>query len=229
MAKFEGVSSVDVVDDLTVKVTFSEPKPNPYGPYMGGQSPIIQAAQFAECTGAKAPECTEANFGPIGTGPFVVTDFRPNDVIQMEANQNYRDPAKPAFAKLTFKGGGDATAAGRAVMETGEFDYAWNMQLAPDVLAKMAEGGKGVPIAAFGTLVERIEMNMTNPSPDLPEGERATAKHPHPFLSDVKSAKPFRWQLTVNCWLKWAMAKPVARRVIWCQRLRFMLQTILNV
>lgn len=189
LAKFEGVSSVDVVDDLTVKVTFSEPKPNPYGPYMGGQSPIIQAAQFAECTGAKAPECTEANFGPIGTGPFVVTDFRPNDVIQMEANQNYRDPAKPAFAKLTFKGGGDATAAGRAVMETGEFDYAWNMQLAPDVLAKMAEGGKGVPIAAFGTLVERIEMNMTNPSPDLPEGERATAKHPHPFLSDVKVRK----------------------------------------
>ena len=58
LAKFEGVSSVDVVDDLTVKVTFSEPKPNPYGPYMGGQSPIIQAAQFAECTGAKAPECT---------------------------------------------------------------------------------------------------------------------------------------------------------------------------
>jgi peptide/nickel transport system substrate-binding protein len=189
LAKFEGVSLVDVVDDLTVKVTFTEPKPNPYGPFMGVQSPIIQAAQFAECTGAKAPECTEANFGPIGTGPFVVTDFRPNDVIQMEANQNYRDPAKPAFAKLTFKGGGDATAAGRAVMETGEFDYAWNMQLAPDVLAKMAEGGKGVPIAAFGTLVERIEMNMTDASPDLPEGERATAKHPHPFLSDIRVRK----------------------------------------
>lgn len=189
LAKFEGVTSVDVVDDLTVKVTFVGPKPNPYGPFMGGQSPILQAAQFAECTGAKAPECTEANFGPIGTGPFVVTDFRPNDVIQMEANQNFRDPAKPAFAKVTFKGGGDATASGRAVMETGEFDYAWNLQLAPDVLAKMAEGGKGVPIAAFGTLVERIEMNLTDPSPDLPEGERATAKHPHPFLSDMRVRK----------------------------------------
>lgn len=69
-------------------------------------------------------------------------------------------------------------------METGEFDYAWNMQLAPDVLAAMAEGGVGTPISAFGTLVERIEMNLTNPSPDLPEGERATVAHPHPFLSD---------------------------------------------
>jgi peptide/nickel transport system substrate-binding protein len=74
-------------------------------------------------------------------------------------------------------------------METGEFDYAWNMQLAPDVLAKMAEGGKGTPISAFGTLVERIEVNMTDPSPSLPEGERATVAHPHPFLSDVRVRK----------------------------------------
>lgn len=188
-AKFDGVSSVEVVDDLTVKVTFTQPQPNPYGPFMGGQSPIIQAAQFADCLGAKAPECTEANFNPIGTGPFVVTDFRPNDVIQMVANENFREPGKPAFASLTFKGGGDATAAGRAVMETGEFDYAWNLQLAPDVLAKMAEGGKGTPIAAFGTLVERLEMNLTNPSPDLPAETRATVAEPHPFLTDMRVRK----------------------------------------
>ncbi|MBW4960519.1 peptide ABC transporter substrate-binding protein [Sulfitobacter sp. CW3] len=188
-SKFDGVESIDIIDELSLTVHFTDAKPNPYGPFMGAQSPIIQAAQFAECLGAKAPECTEANFNPIGTGPFMVTDFRPNDVIQMVANPNYRDPNKPAFASLTFKGGGDATAAGRAVMETGEYDYAWNMQLAPDVLAKMAEGGKGTPISAFGTLVERIEMNMTNPSADLPEGERATVMHPHPFLSDFKVRK----------------------------------------
>jgi peptide/nickel transport system substrate-binding protein len=183
-AKFEGVESIEVIDDLTVKVTFEESKPNPYGPFMGAQSPIIQAAQFADCLGAKAPECTEANFNPIGTGPFRVTEFRPNDVISLEANPNYRDPAKPAFATMTFKGGGDATAAGRAVLETGEFDYAWNLQLAPEVIAQMAAAGKGQTIAAFGSLVERIMVNMTDPSPSLPEGERSTAAHPHPFLSD---------------------------------------------
>jgi peptide/nickel transport system substrate-binding protein len=183
-AKFDGVSAVEVIDDLTVKVTFSESKPNPYGPFMGAQSPIIQAAQFADCLGAKAPECTDANFNPIGTGPFRVTEFRPNDVISLEANPNYRDPAKPAFATMTFKGGGDATAAGRAVLETGEFDYAWNLQLAPEVIEQMAKGGKGTTIAAFGSLVERIMVNMTDPSPALPEGERSTAKHPHPFLTD---------------------------------------------
>ncbi|SEM84086.1 peptide/nickel transport system substrate-binding protein [Loktanella fryxellensis] len=186
LAKFENVESVEVIDDLTVRVNFAGPTPNPYGPFMGNQSPIIQAAQFAECTGARAPECTDANFMPIGTGPFVVTDFRTNDVIQLEANPNYRDPSKPAFATVTFKGGGDAEAAGRAVMQTGEYDYAWNLQLAPDVIAAMAEGGVGTPITAFGTLVERIEMNLTNPSPDLPEGERSTPAHPHPYLTDAR-------------------------------------------
>ncbi|MFC6638539.1 peptide ABC transporter substrate-binding protein [Sulfitobacter sp. JBTF-M27] len=184
-AFFDGVEMVEAVDDLTVKVTFNQPKPNPYGPFVGGQSPIIQAAQFAECLGAKAPECTEANFNPIGTGPFVVTDFRPNDVITFAANDNYREAGKPAFASVTFKGGGDAVAAGRSVLETGEFDYAWNLQLAPDVIAKMEEGGKGKAIAGFGPLVERLEMNLTNPSPDLPPETRATVAEPHPFLSDL--------------------------------------------
>jgi peptide/nickel transport system substrate-binding protein len=185
-AKFDGVESIDTPDDLTIVVNFTGPKPVPYAAFVGAQSPVIQKAQFENCLGAKAQECTSANFGPVGTGPFVVTDFKPNDVITMKANENYRDPAKPAFATLTFKGGGDAAAAGRAVMETGEYDYAWNLQLAPDVIAKMAEGGKGTPVSGFGTLVERIEMNMTDPSPDLPEGERATAKHPHPILSDER-------------------------------------------
>ncbi len=184
-AKFDGVTDVSVVDDLTVTVTFDKPTPNPYGPFMGGQSPIIQAAQFADCLGAKAPECTDANFMPIGTGPFVVTEFRTNDVWTGVANENYRDASKPAFASLTFKGGGDATASGRAVLETGEFDYAWNLQLAPDVIASMAEAGVGTPVSAFGTLVERLEMNLTNPSADLAEGVRSTVAEPHPFLSDI--------------------------------------------
>jgi peptide/nickel transport system substrate-binding protein len=189
LSKYTGVANVEAVDDLTIKISFAEAMPNPYGPMVGGQSPILQAAQFKDCLGTKAPECTEANFGPIGTGPFKVVEFKTNDVIQLEANPNYRDPAKPRFATMTFKGGGDAEGAGRAVLETGEFDYAWNLQLAPSVIASMAAAGKGQAISAFGTLVERIEVNMTDPSPSLPEGERSTAKHPHPFLTDIRVRK----------------------------------------
>ena len=183
LSQFDGVTSVETPDDLTIVVTFKDAKPNPYGPFVGANT---QMAQFKDCVGAQASSCTEQNFGPIGTGPFVVTEFKPNDVIQFDMNPNYRDPNKPAFAKVNFKGGGDATGAGRAVMETGEFDHGWNLQLAPDVLAKMEAGGKGKVVVGFGPLVERLEMNMTNPSPDLPPETRATVAEPHPFLTEPK-------------------------------------------
>ncbi len=181
--KYNDVRAVETPDDRTIVVTFDVPKPFPYGPFVGAQAPILQQAQFADCLGPKAPECTEANFNPIGTGPFTVTDFRPNDVIQLAANPHYRDPSKPAFQTVLLKGGGDAAAAGRAVLETGEFDYAWNLQLAPDVLKSMEAAGKGKIVSTFGTLVERIMINFTDPDPSL-GNERATRIHPHPILSD---------------------------------------------
>ncbi len=183
LSNFTDVSNVEAVDDLTVKITFGVPKPFPYGPFVGTTAPIIQAAQFKDCMGAKAPECTDQNFNPTGTGPFKVVEFKANDVVTYEANPMYRDPAKPAFATATFKGGGDAASAARSVLETGEFDYAWNLQVEPEVLAQMAAAGKGKVVTSFGTSVERLMVNLTNPDPALGD-ERATAKHSHPFLGD---------------------------------------------
>ncbi len=188
-ARYEGITAIETPDELTIVVKFSGPKPNPYQAFVGGTSPLLQAAQFANCLGAAASTCADQNFKPIGTGPFMVKDFKVNDVVELEANPNYRDPAKPAFATMTVKGGGDAQAAARAVLETGEFDYAWNTQINPEMQAQMAAGGKGVLLNGFGTLVERIEINMTNPDPALAEGERSTVKHPHPFLSDLNVRK----------------------------------------
>ena len=186
LSKFDGIKTVEAVDATTVKVTFTAPKPNPFNAFVGFQAPIIQQAQYAACIGAAAPTCTDQNSMPIGTGPFMVTGFTVNDTVSMAANPNYRDPAKPAFATAMIKGGGDAEGSARAVMETGEFDYAWNTQIPPDSQAAMTAAGKGKFVVAFGTLVERLEMNLTDPSADLPEGERSTSKHPHPILSDIK-------------------------------------------
>ncbi len=181
--KFGGIAEIETPDALTAVVRFDGPKPFPYSAFVGGLAPILQKAQFAECLGPRAPECSAENFAPIGTGPFVVDGFRPNDVVQLSANPLYRDPAKPAFGNVLIKGGGDASTAGRAVLETGEFDYGWNLQLAPEVLTRMEAAGKGQVVSAFGTVVERIVLNLTAPSATLGE-ERSTIAHPHPFLTD---------------------------------------------
>ena len=197
-AKYEGIKSIDTPDAQTVVITFEGPKPFPYQPFTGATAPVLQKAQFEACLGPAAASCTDPNSKPIGTGPFMVTDFKVNDVITLAANPNFRDPAKPAFATVTVKGGGDALAAASAVMETGEFDYAWNTQINPEQQAQMEAGGKGKFVNAFGTLVERIEMNMTDPSPALAEGERSTTKHPHPFLSDIKVRKALSMAIDRN-------------------------------
>lgn len=186
LSSFADVEKVEAVDSTTVKISFKVAKPYPYSLFVGGETPILQKAQFKDCMGAKAPSCTVQNFGPIGTGPFKVTEFRANDSIRFVANDTYRDPAKPAFASIYLKGGGDPASAARAVLETGEFDYAWNTQVEPEILAQMEQAGKGKVIAAFGNLLERMHLNFTNARSDA--GDKRSVyddgKNPNPVLKD---------------------------------------------
>ena len=186
---FNDIVSVDALDSHTIKINFTVAKPFPYAPFVGYNAPIMQAAQFEGCIGAKAQECTEQNFNPIGTGPFKVVDFKPNDVIVFEANENYRVEGQPAFQSVLFKGGGDATSAARSVLETGEMHFAWNLQVEPEIQNKMAEAGKGTIIAGFGTAVERLMVNFTNPNPADDENRSEylggnNNRNPHPFLTE---------------------------------------------
>ena len=189
---FEGVTNVEAVDSLKVKITFDAPKAFPYGPFNGMHSPIIQKAQFTDCVGAKAQECSAVNTAPIGTGPYMVKDFRANDIVTYEANPNFRIADQPHFAEISLKGGGDAAAAARAVLETGEVDWSWLLQVEPAILNPMAEMGVGTVYTSFGGSVERIVINFTNPDPALgenrsnwmPDGSTA-----HPFLNDINVRK----------------------------------------
>ena len=187
ISKFADVSGIEALDDRTVRIDFAVAKPFPYGPFVGSNAPILQKAQFEACTGARAQTCTAQNFGPIGTGPFKVDEFRANDVIVLSANERYREPDKPAFASVTFKGGGDAASAARAVLATGEFDYAWNLQIEPEVLEQMVASGRGTVVAGFGTMVERLVVNQTDSDQSLGPETRSLhldGANPHAFLSD---------------------------------------------
>ncbi|HSF83335.1 MAG TPA: peptide ABC transporter substrate-binding protein [Anaerolineales bacterium] len=207
LSAYADIASIEALDELTVRVNFTVPKPFPYLPFVGAQyGAIIQKAQFEECQGARAQECTEQNFGPIGTGPFKVKEFRANDVVIYEANPNYRDPNKPFFAEVILKGGGDAASAARAVLETGEADYAWNMQVEPEILRAMEAAGRGKVVSGYGTAVERLVLNFTNPDPALGDLRSVyedadgdyVADNPHPFLSDINVRKALSMAIDRN-------------------------------
>ena len=82
-----------------------------------------------------------------------------------------------------MKGGGDAVSAARAVLQTGEFDYAWNMLVEDDLLKRLEQGGKGRTVYAAGSAVERVLCNFSDPWTEV-DGERSSAKTKHAILTD---------------------------------------------
>ena len=180
---FARIVSVEAVDDLTVLVTFNQPTTSPFVAFVGAKSPILQRAQFETCLGTAAATCDEQNLAPIGTGPYLATSMQPGELATFEANPRYRgiEEGRPFFGTIEIAASADAETAARAVLEQGEADYAWNLQIEPEVLDSFGPDGTGEVLVAFGSLVEQMHLNQTNPAGD-PPSDYAGGTNPHPFF-----------------------------------------------
>ena len=160
------------------------PTSYPYTAFVGSGMPVISQAQFSDCADAAASICEAQNTAPLGTGPYRIVSFKTNEEAVYERNPFYRGEV-PYFDRVVLKGGGDAISAARAVLETGEADYAWNLQVEPEALAGLEAAGQGKVVSAFASLVERIIVNQTNPAPELDDNrsEYLDGQNPHPFLT----------------------------------------------
>ena len=179
---YREIARIDKLDSHTVKLVFTKPQPFWADAFCGARGMIIPKHVFEAYRGAKSREAP-ANLKPVGTGAYRFLDFKPGDVVRAEANPAYHVPNRPFFDALEMKGGGDAVSAARAVLQTGEFDYAWNMQVEDDILRRLEQGGKGrVNIWPTGN-PEHIQCNFTDPWTEV-DGERSSVKTTHPLLSD---------------------------------------------
>ncbi len=157
---------VSKVDSHTVRVEYQKASP-------------FWADPLVSATSRDAP----ANLRPVGTGPYKFTDFKPGDMLRGVINNDYHEPNRPYFDSIEMKGGGDAVSAARAVLQTGEYDYAWNLQVEDELLLRLEQGGKGRTSITPGGNIEFIQLNMADPWTEI-EGERAHASSKHPILSD---------------------------------------------
>jgi peptide/nickel transport system substrate-binding protein len=179
--------TVEKVDDLTVRIKFDKPTPFWANAFVGAYGCILPKHLFAEYKGAKSREAPY-NLKPIGTGPYKFVEFKPGDLVRGELNADYHMPNRPYFDTIEMKGGGDAVSAARAVIQTGEYDYAWNMQVEDEVLLRLEKGGKGKTIYAVGGDIEFIMLNFTDPNIEV-DGERSSTKTKHPLFSDAAVRK----------------------------------------
>jgi peptide/nickel transport system substrate-binding protein len=173
---------VEKIDDFTVRLNFAKPTPFWADAFVGSYGQIIPKHLFADYIGAKSRDAP-TNLKPVGTGPYMFVDFKPGDVVLAKLNPDYHVANRPYFDTLEVKGGGDAVSAARAVLQTGEYDYAWNMQVEDEILLRLESSGKGkVSIVAAGA-VEFMMLNPTDPAVEV-DGERASIKTKHPLFSD---------------------------------------------
>lgn len=177
---YRPIKNVEALSGTQVKVTFNEPRLDWYVPFSGYGSGAILPKHLLE--GGKAAAQTYAK-NPVGSGPFVVTSFKANDQVLYAANEKYREPNKPYFAKVNLKGGGDAVSAARAVLQTGDWDFGWNIQVEPEVIKNFEKGGKGKVYAPPGTSIEHLRFNFSDPNKEA-HGQRSYWKQPHPFFTD---------------------------------------------
>jgi peptide/nickel transport system substrate-binding protein len=181
LSNYRDLERVEKIDDLSVRVVFKQPTPFWAGPYCGGAGLVIPRHLFEGFRG-KASREAPANLRPVGTGPYRHGDFRPGDALRAELNSGYHLAGSPTFDQVELKGGGDAASAARAVLQTGEYDFAWNMQVEDDVLKRLEGGGKGRIVFTPSSSTEFIELNFADPWREV-NGERASAKSSHPLLS----------------------------------------------
>jgi peptide/nickel transport system substrate-binding protein len=175
-ASTSGYSNIDALecpDAHTVVVTFAEV----YAPYLRLFSFILPQA-----AGDPAKLDTwEFNRAPIGTGPWLLTEWKAGDSIIYAKNPNYREAGKPYLDQLIVKIL-PSREVGMQLLGTGEIDALWDLIEAD--FAQLQQLGDQVTYAAAATGEnELLVLNFGDPKVDAPADVIA---NPHPILSDLR-------------------------------------------
>ena len=173
---------VSKIDSHTVRIDYPKTTPFWAEALTGVTGLILPKHVFEPFMGAKSRD-NPANTKPVGTGPYKIVDFKPGDTLRAEAYAGYHIPNQPFFDALEVKGGGDATSAARAVLQTAEYDVGWNLAVEDEILKRLEAVGKGKMEFKAGSDIEFVSLNVTDPWNEV-DGERGSAKSKHPIFQD---------------------------------------------
>jgi peptide/nickel transport system substrate-binding protein len=164
------IESVTALDPLTVEVKMNTINPD----YLSLWEAVLPKHKFAST--AVTQEDPLALI-PMGTGPFMITEWKTGDQIVLDRNPYYRDPEKPYLDGITIKITPDreATIAG---FRAGQFDYVFFLaggDLAAIKSAEVAGEPVHLDIAEGGMQAEFLWFNMS---------DNGDLSKPHPILGD---------------------------------------------
>ncbi len=210
---YKTVASVEVVDPLNIRVKFKQVNPAWATPFVGIDGIIIPRHIFGSYNGKNAKDSPNNNV-PVGTGPYRVvvpaganSAIKPQEVliiggqlvktnkIVFEPNPFYREPDKPAYSRLEWRGGIDAAEGARLVFQDGSAQYVYSLNnLSLSDLAQVQQGTKGKLLSYYRAQVERIMLNRVDPVKEAADGSQV----PHPILGDTRVRKAIAYAINRN-------------------------------
>ena len=170
---FRDIETVECPDPATVVVRYKIP----YAPYLRLFGSIMP--KHVSGDPAEMPQWAY-NRKPVGTGPFVLSDWTPGDRIMLVRNPWYRDANKPHLDAVTFRLVGDREV-GKRLLRSAEVDVLWDLGES-DIDELQHEAGIALSIHPAAE-VERLVLNLADPAIDGPSTEEAVQR-PHPILGD---------------------------------------------
>lgn len=171
---FENVAGVEVVDDLTLRISTTTPWPAfPAFLHFGGTIGILAQAQLDD-----AASCDRE---PIGTGPFAFEDWAPNSHLTVVRNPHYWRPGAdgdplPYLDEIEFRIVGEPSQMLNGV-EAGELDAGYFNK--PQTIAALQQaadsGALSAAISNEASEVRHILFNEARPPFDDVDARRAVA------------------------------------------------------
>ncbi|WP_297611352.1 glutathione ABC transporter substrate-binding protein GsiB [uncultured Sutterella sp.] len=148
---FSNIDRIDVVDAHTVKFTLKRP-------FSAFINQLAHPSGGMICPKALEKWGAQIAFHPCGTGPFVMKDYNPAEVLKVEKNPNYWRAGYPKVDSITFKPVVENSTR-VAMLLTGEAQYAFPL---PAEQVKQIEKRSNVRVDVTPSIITRyVEMNMT--------------------------------------------------------------------
>lgn len=178
------IHTIEATSPTQVQISYAKPTLAWFFPIAGaGYGSILPRHVWT----GKDKAAVDAAFAidPVGTGPYRIETFVPDDYIVCSINERYREPNKPYFETVRFQAGGDGPTDFQAILQNGDGDVAALLSGGSFTFLKELEtsGGKGRLVAGPPTEVEQIVFNFSDPNKEI-DGERSSLHAPHPFLTD---------------------------------------------
>ncbi|XEC94212.1 nickel ABC transporter substrate-binding protein [Paenibacillus tarimensis] len=131
------IDNVEVLDELTVKVHLKEA----YYPFLQELTLIRPLRMLADSAFPESGTTKEEIIAPIGTGPWILTDYQEDNYAEFSRNENYWGE-KPKLDKVIVKVIPDSQARIMA-LEKGDIDLIFgSSQLAPIEYRSLEQNGQ---------------------------------------------------------------------------------------